>query len=141
MEIRLPLKKCFDIFFAKDSKLTALKWKRQNENKVANFHNQRNLRFKVIPIGRLESLDKTMIHHSPSRHGLQGSRYYIAIIDGRPAYVRVSNHWGNFATRGTWNDSISDYDLNSHNWELEGGKKDKDGYYQRVSQAGYIFLE
>ena len=119
----------------------ALKFYRSNRELVDNFHRQQNLTFTAIPVSSLATLDKTQIHKSTRGHYRNmSSRYYLAFIDGRPAYVRVSDHWGYFSTRGAWNDENYEYESVPHHWELDGAKRTKAGDYARVSQAGFVFL-
>lgn len=120
----------------------ALKYYRENAERIDNFHRQQNLTFTAIPVFKLTTIDKTQIHKSTRGHYRKmSSRYYIAFIDGRPAYVRVSDHWGTFSTRGNWNDENYEYDSVFYHWELDGGQRRKDGEYSKVSQAGYVFLD
>lgn len=128
---------------------------------VQNMHKRENLDFESIDVSVIRnSSAKKLIHKSKSHNKRQSSEYYAAIIDGRPAYVRISNHWGTFFTNVYWNDAdaktrFPDYDwennpygdqfgrvgANQHNWELNGGKKNKDGDYASTSQAGVIWLD
>lgn len=120
----------------------ALKFYRENAEKVDNFHRQQNLTFTAIPVSDLAKLDKTQIHKSPRGHYRNmSSRYYLAIINDRPAYVRVSDHWGYFSTRGAWNDEEYQYDSIPHHWELDGAKRTKTGAYAKVSQAGFVYID
>ena len=120
----------------------ALKFYRANAERIDAFHLQKNLTFTAIPVSSLATLDKTEIHKSVRGHYRKmASRYYVAFIDGRPAYVRVSDHWGAFSTRGAWNDEEYQYDSVWHEWTLEGAQRRKDGAYAKVSQAGYVFLD
>ena len=120
----------------------ALKYYRANADRIDQFHEQTNLTFTSIPVSSLATLDKTQIHKSTRGHYRNmASRYYIAFIDGRPAYVRVSDHWGYFSTRGKWNDDNYEYESVPHHWELDGAQHRKDGEYAKVSQAGYVFLD
>lgn len=120
----------------------ALKYYKENAERIDVFHEQKDLTFTAIEVCKLATLDKTQIHKSTRGHFRKmSSRYYIAIINGRPAYVRVSDHWGYFTTRGSWNDDNYEYDSIPHNWELDGAQRRKDGNYAKVSQAGYIYLD
>lgn len=117
----------------------------------ADVHRTQNLQFTAMPVSGLENVVKVKLHHSRSYGGKQGSRYYLAMIDGRVAYVRVSNHWGHFFTniydgdasapQGAEADQYGRVGYRPHNWELLGGKRGSDGRYQKVSQAGYVFLD
>ncbi len=67
-----------------------------------------------------------------------GSRYYVAILpDVGLALVRVSSQWGELpAVAGMRNKP----GLPKRHWELQGGKRKRDGSIPKVSQAGYIPL-
>lgn len=120
----------------------ALKYYKANSERIDSFHENENLTFTAIDVWKLQTIDKTQIHKSTKgRLRNMASRYYVAIINNRPAYVRVSDHWGFFTTRGTWNDEDYEYNSIPHNWELEGGKRRNDGNYAKVSQAGFIYLD
>lgn len=117
---------------------SALKYYRANRERIDNFHKQRNLTFIALESpSDVYRYNKTLIHKSyrPTYRNMS-SRYYIAMINGRPAYVRVSDHWGTFFT---WSEDEECYI--SHHWELDGGKRKKNGEYPNTSQAGYIFLD
>ena len=120
----------------------ALKYYRDNQERIDNIHNANDLTFAAIDIWTLNQCDKTQIHKSlRGLYRKMSSRYYVAIINGRPAYVRVSDHWGYFTTRGEWDDDNYEYKINPHRWELDGGKRRADGEYCKTSQAGYIYLD
>lgn len=106
--------------------------------KFENFHKQQTLNFNVYN-GVFGSISKRKIYKSPSYNGRQGSEYYIGIIKGKLAYIRKSNHWGNFSIRNSSPENPTVEDT-SYTWELEGGKKTKEGRYAHTSQIGYIFI-
>jgi hypothetical protein len=128
---------------------------------VQSFHKKENLVFESIPVSLVRGLDaKRRIHKSKSRNGGQGSDYFVAVINGRPAYVRISNHWGDFGTNVYWDDPEArklfpnhDWENEPHGdmygrvgkrsqkWELLGGKTNKDGEPAQTSQAGVIWLD
>ena len=68
----------------------------------------------------------------------QGSRYYVTNLPGVGlALVRVSSQWGDLGlSRG----EAEQPGLPARSWELEGGKRKRDGSIPKVSQAGYIPL-
>ena len=135
-----------DVNRAKDSLIKKELKDLASTDKVKNFHKQRTLRFKSIPVSDIR-LSKTAIpiHKSTSYNRSQGSAYFLDVIDGRPAYVRISNHWGNFSTnvyewdeegKGKEGDQFGRVGTKLHTWELVGGSNEA-----KKSQAGYIFLD
>ena len=68
----------------------------------------------------------------------QGSRYYVTRLPNVGlALVRVSSQWGDLpAVEGKRNAP----GLPERHWELQGGKRKRDGTTPKVSQAGYILL-
>lgn len=130
---------------------TRLAKKAYSDNKELfdNAHRNQQLDFEVLPVDALKDLvGKTKIYKSPS-YGKQSSEYYVGMINGEPAYIRKSNHWGKFGTNiyegsddalklGLVNDAFDPYGRvgkKYYEWLLTGG----DGS-ARNSQAGFIPL-
>lgn len=114
---------------------------------VATFHNNENINFKAMPVSELNGIQKQKFYKSPTRAGMQSSEYYIGVVEGKLAYIRKSNHWGEFSTNtyeGEGQEGTGDIygrtGTRRHNWELQGAEKTKTGEYKRTSQAGYVFL-
>ena len=90
------------------------------QEKIDNFHHQEFINFKAMPVSdiRDKKVPNINIYKSPiwkdsvSKRGSQSSEYFLAEIEGRPAYVRISNHWGKFVADGSNKD-----------WKLEGSKR------------------
>lgn len=119
---------------------------------VASIHQNRELTFAAFPVSGLTNTPKLCIHKSRSHGRRQSSAYYVALIGGRPAYVRTSNHWGAFSTAvyaadndpsfaGVEPDQYGRVGYRLHTWTLEGGKRRADGAYAATSQCGVIFLD
>lgn len=125
----------------------------ENNPVVKEAHKNRNLEFKAIPVHKVNSSGaiKRLIYKSPSHNRQQSSAYYLMMIGDRPAYVRVSNHWGAFFTNILEGDADAPADSTpdqfgrvgsrGYKWELIDGVRTKSGEYARTSQAGYIFLD
>lgn len=123
-------------------------------DRVATMHTNTYLTFTALPIGQLEAANKQKIHHSARHNGRQGSAYYVAMINGRPAYVRRANHWGVFSTTvyegtakaeklfaETEGDSYGRVGYQIFDWKLDGGQQRADGESPATSQAGYIYID
>ncbi len=98
------------------------------------------LRWQSIPIRDvMNNREKVKTRQSRPAPGFrQGSRYYVTNLPGVGlALVRVSSQWGDLASvEGKRNNP----GLPARSWELEGGKRKRDGSIPKVSQAGYIPL-
>ena len=102
---------------------------------VATMHMSRKLAFAPVAISSVRaSRTKRLIYVSNSPRYRQASRYYIDVVNGRLAYIRVSNHWGDFATVNETNDYEKRY--KAFTWTLIDGNNTS-----HQSQAGLIFLE
>jgi hypothetical protein len=116
--------------------------------KIATAHHNRRMDYKPFA-GDFDPKTDVLLHSSPGYGKKPGSFYFLTLIDGQPAYVRLSDHWGHFETRehydGTqrlqegdrldpspWGTSY----WKAHNWTLEGLPQN-DG--QRHS--GYVLLK
>lgn len=71
------------------------KFYKDNKEEIDNFHKNKNLSFKPMSIDYFKGNGKP-IYKSPNYNGRQSSEYKIIMVDGRPAYARKSNHWGEF---------------------------------------------
>ena len=123
---------------------------------INNAHRNRNMSFQAIPVNEIPSITKKSIYKSPSYNGKQSSEYYLGVVNGEPAYIRKSNHWGKFSTNVTdpkeaaellgispvdaeWmaiDDPFGRITRKGMNWTLKDGDETK-----KNSQAGYIFLK
>lgn len=102
---------------------------------IRNAHKNQYLEFKQIPDEVFNSKANLHIYKSPAYGNKPGSAYKLAMVDGKPAYVRQSDHWGHFST----NDFVNGEPISkSYNWPLDG-VKDKPFAGQR--RTGYVFLE
>lgn len=102
----------------------------QNRDAINNFHKQKDISF--IPVDDLIFNQKQAkhIYSSPSYGGKPGSSYKLVIVDGRPAYARQSDHWGEFSAR-----SADDFEKwNNYNWTLPGAERGK-------RSTGIVFLD
>lgn len=81
--------------------------------------------------------DRRRIYKSPNYNGRQSSEYHIGLVNGRIAYIRTSDHWGRFST-SAYSAETNGRVYTWHTWELEGGRRRKDGEYAQTSQTGYI---
>lgn len=116
-----------------------------NKELFDNVHKAQNLQFQAIPINQLS--DAVSIYKSP-RYGTRApSEYAVGIVNGSPAYIRKSDHWGKFTTNikeGTddaklfglgdevW-DQFGRVGFKPHNWELQGGIGSK--FAERADEA------
>ena len=103
---------------------------------VAEMHKKENLSFTAISNSLIRNCtNKYNFYTSSQRAG--GSEYFLAEIDGKIAFVRISNHWGKFWVRNKTND-----DIETKNWTLTGDDVlRKDGLYKMTKQAGFFFLD
>ena len=103
------------------------------------MHKNQNLTFKKISVGLIRSMnckDRKCIYKSKSYNRQQSSQYFVAKINGKAAFVRISNHWGKFSTQPNRNqDGWEQMPSKSFNWVLKGGEHNK------KSQAGYFFIQ
>ena len=119
---------------------------------ISNAHKNRRLHFHSMTEEEYNSKQAISIHQSPGYGKKRGSSYKLVMIDGRPAYARNSDHWGEFHTtergvdrkptnmhQGDSYDERSGTHDKAHNWTLEGFK-DK-GRGQNHHQSGYVFLD
>ena len=104
-----------------------------NKEIFDNAHKADNLSFQALPIR--ETSEAVSIYRSPRYGGKAPSEYMVGIVNGEPAYIRKSDHWGKFTTNikeGTseakaagLGDEIGDQfgrvGYKPHNWELQGG--------------------
>ncbi len=108
-----------------------------NKEIFDNAHKAQDLQFHAIPINQLG--DAVSIYKSP-RYGTKApSEYMVAIVNGEPAYVRKSDHWGKFTTNikeGSADakafglseevgDQFGRVGFKPHNWELLNGVSSK----------------
>lgn len=123
---------------------------KENKDVFDNAHRAENLKFESVPVNSLRDLaGATSIHKSPTYNRRQSSEYFVGIVNGEPAYIRKSDHWGKFSTniyegtpeaikRGLTNEHFDQYGRVGsvpHDWDLVGGEVGK-----RTSQAGFIPL-
>ena len=102
---------------------------------VTTMHMTRHLSFTPVAITSIRgSRTKRLLYVSSAPRFSQASRYYLDIVKGRLAYIRVSNHWGNFATSHETDEYEKYY--KTFTWTLIDGDN-----ASRRSQAGLIFLE
>ena len=104
-----------------------------NKEIFDNAHKADNLSFQALPIQ--ETSEAVSIYRSPRYGGKAPSEYMVGMVNGEPAYIRKSDHWGKFTTNikeGTaeakaagLGDEIGDQfgrvGYKPHNWELQGG--------------------
>jgi hypothetical protein len=104
-----------------------------NKEIFDNAHKADNLSFQALPIN--ETSEAVRIYQSPRYGGKAPSEYMVGMVNGEPAYIRKSDHWGKFTTNikeGTaeakaagLGDKIGDQfgrvGYKPHNWELQGG--------------------
>ena len=109
---------------------------------IATAHHNRDLTFHLLP-GGIQG-ESVLLHASPAYGKKPGSHYFLTRIEGRPAYVRVSDHWGQFDSRemdmsqfqpgrDTMDSSGWPSFWKSHNWRMDGAESGE-------RQAGYVFL-
>lgn len=102
----------------------------KNSDLIANFHKQSELNFTPVSDDVFNQKQAQFIYQSPSYGNKPGSAYKLVMVDGRPAYARQSDHWGNFSAR-----SSEDFDKwNDYNWILPGAERGK-------RQTGVVFLD
>ena len=133
-------------------RIRATQWAKANRSLWEDLHHTTDLEFtacEIRDVKGLDTSDRYMVHKSPTWYGRQSSAYYVMRHEGNWVYARVSNHWGRFHTNATceesgcggWeSDRCEGGHYKSHNWELNGGKRRKDGGYVNTSQAGYIVI-
>lgn len=136
--------------YQKSLKKSAMAAYKENKEIFDNAHRAEKLQFESIPVDSISDLaGATSIYKSPVYKGRQSSEYFVGIVNGEPAYIRKSNHWGPFSTniyegsqeaikRGLTNDHFDQYGRVgsiSHDWELIGGNAGA-----KSSQAGFIPL-
>ncbi|MBS0415949.1 MAG: hypothetical protein JSR68_16400, partial [Proteobacteria bacterium] len=116
---------------------------REHAELIATAHHNRDLVFHPLP-GGIEG-ESVLLHASPAYGKKPGSAYYLTRIEGRPAYVRVSDHWGRFESReadlsqfqperDTMDASGWPSFWKSHDWQLDGAQPGE-------RQAGYVLLD
>lgn len=117
----------------------------ENKGLFDNLHKLQNLEFQAMPISDIA--DSVKIHRSPKYGTKAPSEYFVGIVNGEPAYIRKSDHWGSFTTNvkaGTpeaaamgladdVGDQFGRVGFKSHNWNLRGGQADANA--ERADQA------
>jgi hypothetical protein len=102
---------------------------------IASAHKNKNLEFKPLPDGISGLKGNPQIHRSPSYGKKPGSSYELVMVDGKPAYARTSDHWGQFFT----NDFINGEQVSSsYNWPLAGVETKP---YGDIRRSGYVLLD
>jgi hypothetical protein len=102
---------------------------------IDGAHKNASLDFNRLPDGVFAGRNTFPVYQSPSYGKKQGSSYRLVMVDGRPAYARESDHWGDFGTK-EWDEITHDYYTKNHTWNLAGLDKNDGNRY-----AGYIFLD
>ncbi len=116
-----------------------------NKEIFDNAHKSANLEFQALPIS--ETSDAVRIYRSPKYGNKAPSEYMVGIVDGEPAYIRKSDHWGQFTTNvkaGTSDakamgleDEVGDQfgrvGFKQHDWALQGGIGSQ--FQERAEQA------
>lgn len=104
----------------------------ENKGLFDNLHKSQNLEFQAMPIQDIA--DAVKIYRSPKYGTKAPSEYFVGIVNGEPAYIRKSDHWGKFTTNikaGTpeaaamgladdVGDQFGRVGLKLHNWNLLG---------------------
>lgn len=123
---------------------------------INSVHKSNALDFNAMPVDVFNDAPAINIHKSPSYGGRQSSEYKLIMVDGRPAYARKSNHWGQFSTNiKNVDEAVAKTGMTRaeamalqvddpfgrvawdwKNWQLRGGDSGA-----KTSQAGYIFLD
>ncbi|MDR3158610.1 MAG: hypothetical protein LBU11_06295 [Zoogloeaceae bacterium] len=114
----------------------------ENEKRIRNAHHNRELAFRSLPESFDAQSPSLPLHRSPMYFKKLGSHYDLVEVDGKPSYVRTSDHFGEFYTREHGkpshpNDDDSDgatY-MKWHNWTLDDGRGDG------TRRRGYIPVE
>lgn len=118
---------------------------------IESAHHNRHLKFKPMTKEQFQSAAGINLHQSNSYGKKKGSAYRLVMVDGKPAYARDSDHWGEFNTvdRGVWGKpDLHDGDswvedegswVKHHKWDLEG-HNEKDGA-KTTRQYGYVYLD
>ena len=102
---------------------------------INSAHKNQNLEFNPLPDGIFGSKGNPLIHQSPSYGKKPGSSYRLVMVDGKPAYARESDHWGQFSTNDFVNGEMVS---NSYNWPLNSVDTKP---YGDIRRAGYVFLD
>jgi hypothetical protein len=124
----------------------------QNKAVLDNAHKNENLTFYALPPDSESLRDfvgASSIYKSPVYNNKQSSEYFVGVVNGEPAYIRKSNHWGKFHTnikegseealrRGLLPDAnnpdpFGRVGRKEYQWTLVGGNESA-----KNSQAGYI---
>lgn len=107
------------------------------DDAVNRAHQFGLINYQAMPVSDFKG---KLIHKSPSYNRAQSSEYRLGEVAGEPAYMRKSNHWGDFTTNVKVGDNImtqlSDMSLDVqdiygragkqlNNWKLSGGIVDK----------------
>lgn len=102
---------------------------------ISNAHKHPALSFQPLDNSIFDSKFNPLIHQSPAYGKKQGSSYKLIMIDGKPAYARQADHWGEFNTT----DWINGEPVSSvRNWPLTGVDSPAWGGER---QSGYILLD
>lgn len=107
----------------------------ENRDLIESAHMNANLSFKPMSAEEFAAKATVPIYQSRSFGGKKGSEYRLVMVDGKPAYARESDHWGDFST----SDYVNGEQVSTeHKWELPGAKT---GWGNKERSAGYVLLE
>lgn len=107
----------------------------ENRDLIEHAHMNANLSFKPMSAEEFAAKATVPIYQSRSYGGKKGSEYRLVMVDGKPAYARESDHWGDFST----SDYVNGEQVSTeHKWELPGAKT---GWGNKERSAGYVLLE
>ena len=107
----------------------------EHRDLIESAHMNANLRFSPISAEEFSAKATIPIYQSRSYGKKKGSEYRLIMIDGKPAYAREADHWGDFST----SDYVNGEQVRTeHKWELPGAET---GWGNSQRNAGYILLE
>lgn len=107
----------------------------ENRDLIERAHMNANLSFTPMSAEEFAAKATVPIYQSRSYGGKKGSEYRLVMVDGKPAYARESDHWGDFST----SDYVNGEQVSTeHKWELPGAKT---SWGNKERSAGYVLLE